>query len=143
MCSEYNSASVSEASMVRSLFIVTLLVLHACGPGTPAPSVDVEDILGIDTAWKGTFACADCAGIEVELTLDADLGKFALQSTYRGTRDGDKTYIRNGRTQWNQSVLCLNVEPPNPTECYFMQDVYTLVRLDMAGEVTADELRRQ
>lgn len=102
-----------------------------------------EDVIGVSTAWTGTGTCLDCTSTIHDLTLNAETGRFQLVSTYQGTKLGDRSYTRTGRYDWSETVVCLNAEPPSPTECYFLQDVNTLVRLDMSGEVTSDQLRRK
>src|SRR5699024_4503628 len=49
--------------------------------------------------YKGTLPCADCPGIEVELTLNSDL-------TYTSTMEyleRDTTHEEEGTFEWNES----------------------------------------
>ena len=129
---------------MNSLILSAIIVLLAsCGAPNEPSMVETEDILAITTAWTGTGTCVDCTSTIHDLTFNAETGRFQLMSTYRGTKNGDRSYIREGRFTWSETVVCLNAEPPSPTECFFLQDVNTLVRLDMSGEVTSDELRRK
>lgn len=48
--------------------------------------------------YKGTLPCADCEGIEVELTIDMD-STYALNSKYLGKGD-DKGNTKQGTYKW-------------------------------------------
>lgn len=129
---------------MKSLSLIAFAwMLAACGTTDEPVAIDLEDVIGLNTEWNGTYTCADCTAMIHNLTLNAETGRFQLLSTYQGTKNGDVSFTRTGRYAWTETVLCLNAEPPNPTECFFLQDVNTLVRLDMAGEVTTDELSRK
>ena len=134
--------SVSHISM-RTAVLALLVLLSGCGAPNEPSMAEPEDVIGLSTAWTGTSTCTDCTAVIHDLTLNVETGRFQLVSTYQGTKVGDRSYTRDGRFTWAETVVCLNAEPPSPTECYFLQDVNTLVRLDMAGEVTTDELKRK
>lgn len=129
--------------MKRFALLVCLTMFFACAAPDEPSVMDPEDVIGVSTSWNGTFTCEGCATVFHDLTLNADKGTFQLVSTFQGTPTGDRSYTRQGRYTWTETVVCLNAEPPNPIECYFLQDVNTLVRLDMSGEVTTDALRRK
>jgi hypothetical protein len=136
--------TVLPSVMNRIEFMLLLLVLLiSCDAPKPSSLADPEDVIGISTAWTGTSTCTDCTAAIHDLTLNVETGRFQLVSTYQGTKNGDRSYTRDGRFTWAETVVCLNAEPPSPTECFFLQDVNTLVRLDMAGEVTSDKLKRK
>jgi hypothetical protein len=128
---------------MRTALLALLVLISGCGAPAEPSVIDPEDVIGVSTAWNGTFTCEGCATVIHDLTLNAQKGTFQLVSTFQGTPTGDRSYTRQGRYTWTETVVCLNAEPPNPTECFFLQDVNTLVRLDMTGEVTGDELRRK
>ena len=52
--------------------------------------------------FRGVLPCADCRGIETELTLRAKSQYqltgtiFTLKQTYLGTRDGNRTFVKQG-----------------------------------------------
>lgn len=123
--------------------MVCLTMFLACSAPQEPSVLDPEDVIAVSTSWNGTFTCEGCAAVMHDLTLNAEKGTFQLVSTFKGSPTGDRSYTRQGRYTWTETVVCLNAEPPNPTECYMLQDVNTLVRLDMAGEVTEDELKRK
>lgn len=129
---------------MRSLCLVAIALLTmSCQTPDDHAALEPEDVIGISTSWNGSYGCADCSAVIHDLVLNADSGTFQLFSTYQGTKLGDRSYVRRGRHVWSETVVCLNAEPPNPTECFLLQDANTLVRLDMSGEVTSDELRRK
>lgn len=133
---------VSHIIMRNASLALLLLGLGCAAPQEPSV-LDPEDVIGVSTSWNGTYTCEGCATVIHDLALNAEKGTFQLVSTFQGAPSGDRSYTRQGRYTWTETVVCLNAEPPNPTECYFLQDVNTLVRLDMSGEVTGDVLRRK
>jgi copper homeostasis protein (lipoprotein) len=46
--------------------------------------------------YAGELACVDCAGILTSVTLFPG-DSFLLEETYRGTKDGDRTYRSTGK----------------------------------------------
>lgn len=52
--------------------------------------------------YKGQLPCADCSGINVELTLE-DNGHYLYKQTYLETRDGDQTFDEEGSFTWNNA----------------------------------------
>jgi NlpE N-terminal domain len=92
----------SEAHMA-----VLLAAVLAAGALTGCTGLRDEPLEQDSTATLGTFAgvlpCADCAGIRTELTLFAEQPsgrpvRYELKHTYLGTRDGDRTFEKGGRT---------------------------------------------
>lgn len=72
---------------------LTTLLLAACGRD-PDTGENVKAITGLaedfDGVWQGVLPCADCAGIEVELTLrraPSEPAQFRLTERYLGGVD--------------------------------------------------------
>jgi len=52
--------------------------------------------------YKGIIPCADCEGIEVEITLNDD-NTFSSQSTYIGTKKAQKNvFTETGTFEWDE-----------------------------------------
>lgn len=59
--------------------------------------------------YQGTLPCADCGGINVELTL-SDNGNYLYQQTYLETRNGDQTFDEKGSFTWNNQGQVVTLE---------------------------------
>ena len=94
---------------MRVFVIVLPLLLAACATSTVEPvqtlpeqvvdhhnSRNSLDWMGV---YRGVLPCADCPGIEHELTLSAD-GGYRLATRYL-ERQTEPTVV-NGRFQWNE-----------------------------------------
>ncbi|EGQ9177077.1 copper resistance protein NlpE [Vibrio alginolyticus] len=85
--------------------------------------------------YKGTLPCADCAGIDMTITLNQD-GTYVLEENYQDKEDGQSK--SEGQFTWdaNGSIVTLtNEDAPNQ---YFVGE-NVLMKLDMNGEkVTGD-----
>lgn len=144
----YNAARVGETALnlafemekkgagvpVTSWFSVSVRVAS----GAPAGMV----LIG---RYKGMLPCADCSGLDTELTLYAK-GRFDMTDafyietrTYRGSRDGDVMFSDRG--MWavlkgdaedaNATVYQLNPDRPEEEQAYLVKDGgAALVQLD-------------
>jgi len=122
----------------------------------PADSSAVSD--GIDTAavdkvpgtdthnaqnsldWEGTYKgmtpCADCEGIETEVTLNKDM-TFVIKTKYKGK--GDKVFEETGRFKWDEKGSNIVLEGLKDRPAQFFVGENTLTQLDMDGnKVTGD-----
>ena len=65
--------------------------------------------------WQGTYKgitpCADCEGIETEITLNNDL-TFVLKTKYLGKGDG-KVFEESGNFEWDKSGLIVSLRERN------------------------------
>lgn len=73
-------------------------------PMNPSPADNSMNSLDWDGTYRGTLPCADCEGIETELTLNQD-GTYSYKSNYLGKNDaleeeytGKFTWDKEGRT---------------------------------------------
>ncbi len=97
------------------VLIVTFLSLTSCNnKETPKQETTItetevhnsEDNSKNSVDWtgtyKGTIPCADCEGIEVEITLNDD-NTFSSQSTYLGTKKIQKNvFTETGTFKWDE-----------------------------------------
>lgn len=67
-------------------------------------------------SYRGTLPCADCAGIETSLFLDAD-GTFVLQRQYQTERPGNHTFAVYGK--WARTADKLVVTDSEGEKLYF------------------------
>ena len=90
-----------------------------------------RNALDYEGTYRGVLPCADCAGIETELTLGAG-GTFNLKTTYLG-KDDDRVFEEEGTFNWDdagQRITLAGRERPNR---YFVGENY-LAQLDAEGQ---------
>jgi len=152
--------TVYDAGMRRlsRLFILPVLVavlgLAGCRRDEPEPPAAAVPVLAplpeaFEGEWRGVLPCTDCAGIEVELTLqrDATMARFVLLERYLGgAAPGD--YRSEGR--WREAACRAAGEPGLCIELYefglrwFRHADGTLAAIDSEGRVLdADGARLQ
>lgn len=68
-----------------------------------------QNALDYAGVYKGQIPCADCSGIDVELTLDYN-GNYDYKTTYLGTKNGDQTFDNQGRFTWNKAGQVVTLE---------------------------------
>ncbi|AHG19187.1 copper homeostasis protein [Chania multitudinisentens RB-25] len=81
-------------------------------------------------SYQGVLPCADCDGLETALFLDKD-GSFILQETYRGAKEGDRTFASYG--QWARTADKLVLTENSGEKRYFRPVGKNLQMLDQSG----------
>lgn len=86
--------------------------------------------------YAGTMPCADCSGIETEITVKD--GKYDITRVYLGVdNQAQSTFTENGIYKWDSQRNVLTFD--NDPEQQYMFRNNTLVALDQDGrEVTGD-----
>lgn len=138
----------------RTLFLFAFLLgaaLPACNASrapeaaTPAaPNQAIEEGNEVIFArYAGRLPCADCAGIRIELTLNAETvhgppTRYHMRETYIATRDGDRTFTSEGRWRIrrgsaddpNATVYQIDFDRPEKTRSFLVVDANELTALD-------------
>lgn len=135
--------------MKKIIFFLSILILinwSCCNQSKPSQQVDgsiIAEKMSPDTAhssensldWAGTYKgilpCADCEGIETELTLNKNL-TFVILTNYLGKADS-KFFEEKGSFSWNENgskIILLGIE--NRPNAYFVGE-NKLFQLDMDG----------
>lgn len=99
---------------------------------SPSPRADSsETSLDWDGTYRGVVPCADCEGIETELTLSPDR-TYVLKTRYLGKPGADREL--RGTFVWNDlgSTITLSNNPGGPTQYRVGENV--LMQLDLQGE---------
>jgi uncharacterized lipoprotein NlpE involved in copper resistance len=110
--------------------------------GMPIDTVNTSDNSETSLDWEGVYVgvipCANCEGIEVELTLVKDK-TFVLKTKYIGKGDG-KIITEKGIFSWNESgsVIKLNGLEQKPNK-YKVGENH-LVQMDMNGNIIEGSL---
>jgi len=84
--------------------------------------------------YSGTMPCADCSGIDVEITLSGD--NFKRKMTYQG-KEGQNMFDDSGKYVWNEEgdIITLGGDPAEQYQVGENQ----LIALDMQGRhITGD-----
>ncbi len=87
--------------------------------------------------YRGTLPCADCEGIETELTINQD-NTYELKTSYLGK--GDQTFEEKGTFSWNEAGNTITLsEAKNRPSQYFVAE-NKVIQLDMAGNKISGSL---
>jgi copper homeostasis protein (lipoprotein) len=92
--------------------------------------------LDIEGTYKGNLPCADCEGIETEITLNKDL-TFVKRSKYLGK--DNKVFEESGSYSWNQAgnTITLSSIKNAPNQYFVGENI--IQQLDMEGrKITGD-----
>lgn len=107
--------------------------------GKPEPSDTIHtaknslDILG---TYKGTLPCADCEGIETEITLQGD-ETYTKRTKYLGK--DNKVHEEIGDYTWKEDGNTLILEGIDSDPVEYMVTETSLIQLDMQGNrITSD-----
>jgi len=88
------------------------------------------------TYW-GTMPCADCSGIDTEITLND--GKYTIKRTYLGVDNQEQSmFVESGSYTWNNETKILTFDN-DPEQRYLVRN-NTLLALDQDGKEVTGEL---
>ncbi|MDR2683591.1 MAG: copper resistance protein NlpE [Dysgonamonadaceae bacterium] len=130
------------------ILAVLLVGLGACQskskPGEQAPYANAIDTIHTSKNcldWGGSYTgiipCADCGGIRVRLTLNAD-ETYALQYQYLGKGD-DKVSSTSGRFTWKADGSTIVLDSGDYPPYYAVGERF-LIQLDRDGNRITGEL---
>ena len=95
------------------------------------------------TSWVGTYSgvtpCADCSGIETQLTLNADK---TYQLSWKYQDKGEGVFQESGAFQWSADKSIITLENLNAAQCPNMYKLgkESLIQLDLNGEEIIGDL---
>lgn len=96
-----------------------------------------QNSLDWDGTYKGVLPCADCEGIETEITIDVD-GNYTRKVTY--LKDGNKdTYTEQGLFAWNKEGTKIILKSTSDNKYYQVGENYLQV-LDLKGNTITGAL---
>lgn len=141
---------------MKKLWIVlgATLLLAACNDKEVTPAtIDENSTVEFDKehsaqsaldyagVYKGQYPCADCSGIDVELTLEYN-GGYDLKQTYLDVKGKDETFNESGRFTWNKAGQVVTLEGtdggPDGALRYFVGE-NVLFPADKEGKRIANE----
>lgn len=81
--------------------------------------------------YKGVLPCADCEGIETEITIDDNM-QYVIKTKYLGKGDG-KTFEEKGVFSWDKDGTILTFETPGEASKKYFVGENTLTQLNPDG----------
>ena len=104
------------------------------------PGADMHNAQ-ISLDWNGTYKgvtpCADCEGIETEVTLNKDM-TYIIKTKYKGK--GDKVFEDTGDFKWDKTGSIVILEGLKDRSSQFFVGENTLTQLDMDGKRVMGDL---
>lgn len=126
---------------------VALLTINACTNTSKKSDESAVDMHSsqISLDWAGTYSgvtpCADCEGIETELTLSAD-DTYKLVTTYLGTEEENNSFTKEGNFSWvddGNSVKLDGFQEGEGSALYKVEE-NRVRHLDLEGNIIEGEL---
>ncbi|MGC9550886.1 copper resistance protein NlpE [Vibrio metoecus] len=87
--------------------------------------------------YQGTLPCADCGGIETELTINSD-GTYKLTEQYLD-KEGEP-FVSEGTFTWDETGSIVTLQSGDQTGRQYLVGENTLTHLDMHGQQIDGEL---
>ncbi|KQA19186.1 hypothetical protein AAY54_00945 [Vibrio metoecus] len=87
--------------------------------------------------YQGTLPCADCGGIETELTINSD-GTYKLTEQYLDKEGAP--FISEGTFAWDETGSIVTLQSGDQTGRQYLVGENTLTHLDMHGQQIDGEL---
>jgi len=99
---------------------------------TPVDSHNSQNSLDWQGTYKGVTPCADCEGIETQITLNTDL-TFVIRTKYLGKGDV-KTLEEKGNFVWNKTGGNISLQGLKGRPSQYKVGENQLTQLDMEGK---------
>jgi len=123
--------------MKRSILLILSVLLISCQKQAPKKSTtndlahSPKNSLDYVGTYKGVLPCADCHGLETELTINEN-ATFCLKTKYQGK--GDKIFMQKGNFTWNKKGTIIILKGVTGSPNQYLVGKNTLTQLDMDGE---------
>ena len=111
-------------------------VQEEIAPATPGDNSQTSiDYVG---TYKGVTPCADCEGIEVELTIHKD-STYSISNKYLGKGDG-QPIVKTGKYTWSADGSTIELDGIQDAPSKFKVGEGRVWQLDMQGNKVEGEL---
>ena len=126
------------------LMMVLSFTMISCKGKTESSVADSEHNALTSLDWAGSYSgilpCADCEGIETELTLTAD-GEFTLSTNYLGV-DEPATFTESGTFKWAKDGNSIELEglAEGSQSPYYKVEENRIQHLDIEGNLVEGDL---
>lgn len=130
------------------LLLVLLTIISACNSNPKsdksleAKPDNSQTSLDWPGVYRGVLPCADCEGIETEITINADL-TYVVSSMYLGKNN--EVFKENGNFKWDEAgakITLENVDPKAATNQYLVGE-NMLFKLDINGNRIEGDLKEK
>ena len=105
---------------------------------TPTISDNSQNSLDWQGIYKGVTPCANCEGIETEITLNDDL-TYTIKTKYLGKGDG-KVFEEKGSFVWDKNGSSISLEGLKGRPSQYKVGENRLIQLDMEGNIISGAL---
>ena len=105
---------------------------------TSVDSHNSQNSLDWQGTYKGTTPCADCEGIELEITLNYNL-TFSIKTKYFGKGDG-QIFEEKGTFSWGKTGSTITLKDVKERPSQYKVGENRLIQLDMDGKVISGTL---
>ena len=125
------------------LFVVVTISCKCKSKEECANPAQTEDNSATCLDWVGTYSgllpCADCSGIETQLSLKED---NTYQITWKYMEKNDNVYVEEGTFVWDATGGIITLENLDVTKFPTMYKVCenSLLQLDLEGNVVTGEI---
>ena len=121
-----------------------LIACKSKGESPNQTQITIVDNSETSLDWEGTYSgvipCADCTGIETQLSLKGD---NTYQISWKYLEKNDETYVKEGTFVWDSTGSIITLENVDDTDNFPMMykvGENSLLQLDLNGNVIAGEL---
>jgi uncharacterized lipoprotein NlpE involved in copper resistance len=104
----------------------------------PMNSDNSQNSLDWQGTYKGVTPCADCEGIETEITLNADL-TYTIKTKYLGKGDG-KVFEEKGSFVWDKTGGSITLQARKGAPSQYKVGENRLIQLDREGNIISGAL---
>lgn len=126
-----------KRKLMAVVMAAALIGTAGCANRKKGDDRQAEQTGSVFGTYKGTFPCADCDGIDVDLTINAD-GTYYLKYLYR---DEEVRLVEEvGTYSMPGDTLVVTVTPSSGEKTYYKYVQGDLVLSDSAGTVNTGEL---
>nr|WP_086940591.1 copper resistance protein NlpE [Thaumasiovibrio occultus] len=133
-----NSVTPSTATnMAVTKAVVAGATVTNSGENPLTDIANSQDGLDWEGMYVGTLPCADCSGIQTEVSLYED-GTYSMTETYLGNDDASFSF--SGDFEWEQKGHTVELPIDSGRKIKFMVGDSRLYRLDSDGQQITGEL---
>jgi heat shock protein HslJ len=131
-----NSYSISEDGKILNFIMGDIAMMRF--EKLPIDTHNSQNALDWQGTYKGITPCADCEGIETEITLNTDLS-FVIKTQYLGKGDG-KVFEEKGNFAWDKTGGSISLSGMKGRPSQYKVGENKLIPLDMEGKAITGQL---
>lgn len=133
---QIDSYSISEDGKILNLIMGDIAMMRF--EKQSIVSHNSQTSLDWPGTYKGVAPCADCEGIETEITLSKNL-TYVIKTKYLGKGDG-KMFEETGSFVWDKKGNTVSLQGINARPSQYKVGENQLIQLDMEGKIISGPL---